>query len=398
VIEGPLVDGMNVVVDLFGAGKMFLPQVVKSARVMEKAVAYLLPFMEEEKRLNPTASQNAGKILMATVKGDVHDIGKNIVGVVLSCNNFEIIDMGVMVPAEKIIERALEEKVDVIGLSGLITPSLDEMVHVSKELERRGLKIPLLKGGATTSRIHTAVKIDPEYSGAVVHVVDASKAVPVASSLISEDLREAFTIKQKADYKKFAEDYHARKREKSLLSIKVARANKQQIDWSNYSIQKPKLEGIKTFNSFPLDTLKTYIDWTPFFQTWELAGKYPAILKDEVVGEVATRLFADATAMLDEIVARRLFTANGVIGLFPANSEGDDVILYEDDTRSREIERFLFLRQQNEKGAGLANHCLGDYVAPVESGKADYFGGFAVTAGLRVDELVCEIPWGSRRL
>jgi len=388
VIEGPLMDGMNVVGDLFGAGKMFLPQVVKSARVMKKAVAYLLPYMEEEKRLNPTASQNNGKILMATVKGDVHDIGKNIVGVVLSCNNFEIIDMGVMVPAEKIIERALAEKVDVIGLSGLITPSLDEMVHMAKELERLGLKIPLLIGGATTSRIHTAVKIDPEYSGAVVHVVDASKAVPVASSLISQDLREAFTIKQKADYKKFAEDYHARKREKSLLSLKAARANKQVIDWSNYSIQKPKLQGVKTFNSFPLDTLKKYIDWTPFFQSWELAGRYPAILTDEVVGEEATRLFKDANKMLDEIVSRRLFTANGVIGLFPANSDGDDVVLYEDETREREIERFLFLRQQNEKGAGLANHCLGDYVAPIESEKADYFGGFAVTSGLRVNELV----------
>lgn len=390
VIEGPLMDGMNVVGDLFGAGKMFLPQVVKSARVMKKAVAYLLPYMEEEKRLNPSASQNAGKILMATVKGDVHDIGKNIVGVVLSCNNFEIIDMGVMVPAEKILEKAIEENVDVIGLSGLITPSLDEMVHVAKEMERRGMKIPLLIGGATTSRIHTAVKIDPEYSGAVVHVVDASKSVPVASSLISEDLRAAFTEKQKAEYKKFAEDYHARKREKSLLSLKAARANKQQIDWSNYTVQKPKLQGIKTFNSFPLDTLRKYIDWTPFFQSWELAGRYPAILEDEIVGEEAKRLFADANAMLDEIVGRRLFTANGVIGLFPAHAEGDDVILYEDESRSREIERFLFLRQQNEKGAGLANHCLGDYVAPKDSGVADYFGAFAVTAGIRVDELVAK--------
>lgn len=390
VIEGPLMDGMNVVGDLFGAGKMFLPQVVKSARVMKKAVAYLLPYMEEEKRLNPSASQNNGKILMATVKGDVHDIGKNIVGVVLSCNNFEIIDMGVMVPADKILDRALQEGVDVIGLSGLITPSLDEMVHVAREMERMGLKIPLMIGGATTSRIHTAVKVDTEYSGAVVHVLDASKSVPVASSLISEDLREAYTAKVKTENKNFREEYLARKREKNLLSLFDSRKNRQNIDWSTYSIATPKALGVKAFRNFPLDEIAKFIDWTPFFLSWELAGHYPAILEDKVVGEEATRLFNDARKMLDEIVVRRLFTANGVIGLFPANSEGDDVIIYEDDTRHREKERFLFLRQQNQKGAGLANHCLADYIAPVESGVKDYFGAFAVTTGLRVDELVAK--------
>ena len=390
VIEGPLMDGMNVVGDLFGAGKMFLPQVVKSARVMKKAVAYLLPYMEEEKRLNPNASQNNGKILMATVKGDVHDIGKNIVGVVLACNNFEIIDMGVMVPAEKILERAVQEGVQVIGLSGLITPSLDEMVHVAREMERLGMNIPLMIGGATTSRIHTAVKVDTEYSGAVVHVLDASKSVPVASSLISEELRAPYTLKVKEENKKFREDYLARKREKNLLSIIDARKNRQKIDWNKYTIPAPKVLGVKAFRNFPLDIIRKYIDWTPFFLSWELAGRYPAILKDEIVGEEATRLFNDANSMLDEIVGRRLFTANAVIGLFPANSDGDDVILYEDDTRHREIERFLFLRQQNEKGAGLANHCLADYVAPVESGVKDYFGAFAVTTGLRVDELVAK--------
>ncbi|MBI1221227.1 MAG: methionine synthase [Bacteroidetes bacterium] len=388
VIEGPLMDGMNVVGDLFGAGKMFLPQVVKSARVMKKAVAYLMPYMEEEKKKNPEAGRNNGKILMATVKGDVHDIGKNIVGVVLSCNNFEILDLGVMVPAEKILETAIKEKVDVIGLSGLITPSLDEMVHVAKEMEHRGMNIPLLIGGATTSRIHTAVKIDPEYSGAVVHVLDASKSVPVANSLISKDLSAASAQKFKLEYRQFRDDYHARKREKNLITIDAARANRQVIDWDIYSPKKPKLEGIKKFENFPLETLKAYIDWTPFFQSWELAGKYPAILEDEVVGKEAKRLFKDANAMLDEIIQRKLFTANGVIGLFPANSEGDDVIIYSDEERRKENTRFLFLRQQNQKGAGLPNHCLADYVAPIDSGVNDYFGGFAVTAGIRVEELV----------
>lgn len=386
VIEGPLMSGMNVVGDLFGQGKMFLPQVVKSARVMKKAVAYLLPFMEEEKRLNPTASQNNGKILMATVKGDVHDIGKNIVGVVLACNNFEIIDLGVMVPAEKILETAVKENVDVIGLSGLITPSLDEMVHVAREMERMKMNIPLLIGGATTSRIHTAVKIDTEYSGPVVHVLDASKSVPVASSLISEEQKADYSVQVKEENKKFREDYLARKREKNLISIEQARANKQQIDWTNYQVQKPAIQGVKSFKNYPLEEIKKYLDWTPFFQSWELAGKYPAILTDSVVGEEATRLFNDANQMLDEIISRRLFTANGVIGLFPANSVGDDVVLYTDETRTQELERFLFLRQQSQKGAGLANHCLADYIAPI--GTPDYMGMFAVTTGNQVDELV----------
>lgn len=388
VIEGPLMDGMNVVGDLFGAGKMFLPQVVKSARVMKKAVAYLLPFMEEEKRQNPGSSHNNGKILLATVKGDVHDIGKNIVGVVLSCNNFEIIDLGVMVPAEKILETARKEAVDVIGLSGLITPSLDEMVHVAREMEHLGMNIPLLIGGATTSRIHTAVKIDPEYRGAVVHVLDASKSVPVASSLISQELRTSYTEKMKSEYRQFRDDYHARKREKDLISLEDARANRQPIDWQAYQPVKPSFTGVKAFRNFPLEELREYIDWTPFFQSWELAGRYPSILEDDVVGEEASRLFRDANTMLDEIVNRRLFTANGVIGIFPASAEGDDVVLYTNEERNEEKERFLFLRQQNKKGAGLPNHCLGDYVAPQDSGVADYFGAFAVTAGLHVENLV----------
>lgn len=388
VIEGPLMDGMNVVGDLFGAGKMFLPQVVKSARVMKKAVAYLLPYMEEEKRANPAAGRNNGKILLATVKGDVHDIGKNIVGVVLSCNNFEIIDLGVMVPAEKILDTAQKEGVDVIGLSGLITPSLDEMVHVAKEMEHLGMKTPLLIGGATTSRIHTAVKIDPEYSGAVVHVLDASKSVPVASSLISEIQKASYTDKMKEEYRQFRDDYHARKREKNLISIAEARANRQHIDWNTWKPVKPGFIGVKAFRNFPLETLRDYIDWTPFFQTWELAGRYPVIFDDDVVGEEAKRLFADANEMLGEIVSRRLFTANGVIALYPAQAEGDDVIVYKDEGADKEKTRFLFLRQQNKKGANLPNHCLADYIAPKETGIMDYFGGFAVTAGLRVEELV----------
>ncbi|TNE80980.1 MAG: methionine synthase [Bacteroidetes bacterium] len=388
VIEGPLMNGMNVVGDLFGAGKMFLPQVVKSARVMKKAVAYLLPYMEEEKRLNPQNDKANGKVLMATVKGDVHDIGKNIVGVVLSCNSYEIIDMGVMVPADKILQKAIEEKVDVIGLSGLITPSLDEMVHVASEMERLGMDIPLLIGGATTSRVHTAVKIDPVYSGPVVHVLDASKSVPVVSSLISEEQMTAYRAQVKQENADFRDDYHKRKAVKNLISIKDARANALKLDWDNYTPPAPKQIGVKAFRNFPLDELRKYIDWTPFFQSWELAGKYPSILKDDVVGEEATRLFQDANAMLDEIVNRRLFTANGVVGIFPANRVDDDVEIYRDETRSGVQETFHFLRQQNQKAAGLPNLSLADFIAPKESGKADYLGGFAVTAGLRVEELV----------
>ncbi len=388
VIEGPLMAGMNVVGDLFGAGKMFLPQVVKSARVMKKAVAYLLPYMEEEKRLNPQNDKANGKVLMATVKGDVHDIGKNIVGVVLSCNSYDIIDMGVMVPADKILQKAIEEKVDVIGLSGLITPSLDEMVHVASEMERLGMTIPLLIGGATTSRVHTAVKIDPVYSGPVVHVLDASKSVPVVSSLISEEQMESFRAQVKKENADFREDYHKRKAVKNLIPIKQARANALKLDWEGYTPPAPKQLGVKAFRNFPLDELRKYIDWTPFFQSWELAGKYPAILEDEIVGEEATRLFQDANAMLDDIVNRRLFTANGVVGLFAANRVEDDVELYKDESRNSVLETFHFLRQQNQKAAGLPNLSLADYIAPKESGKADYMGAFAVTAGLRVEELV----------
>lgn len=390
VIEGPLMDGMNIVGDLFGAGKMFLPQVVKSARVMKKAVAYLLPYMEEEKRLNPGGSQNNGKILMATVKGDVHDIGKNIVGVVLSCNNYEIIDLGVMVPAEKILDAAVQHGVDIIGLSGLITPSLDEMVYVASEMERRGMKIPLLIGGATTSRVHTAVKIDPVYSGPVVHVLDASKSVPVASSLISDEQKEAYGTKVKEDNKGFREEYLSRKREKNLLSLAQSRQNAFSPDFSEYRPTKPSFLGVKALNQFPLEQLVPFIDWTPFFQSWELAGKYPAILTDEVVGEEANRLFQDAQSMLTEIVGRRLFTANAVLGFFPASKRGDDVVLYTDDTRKEERTMVHFLRQQNQKAQGLPNFCLADFIADETSGIPDYLGMFAVTAGLRVEELVAK--------
>jgi 5-methyltetrahydrofolate--homocysteine methyltransferase len=390
VIEGPLMDGMNVVGDLFGAGKMFLPQVVKSARVMKKAVAYLLPFMEEEKKQNPSSGQEQGKILMATVKGDVHDIGKNIVGVVLACNNFKIIDLGVMVPAEKILDTAISEGADVIGLSGLITPSLDEMVHVAKEMERRGLKIPLLVGGATTSRIHTAVKIDPVYSGSVVHVLDASKSVPVASSLISHEQKEPFHQKIKGEYKQFREDYHNRKREKNTVSIEEARKNRQKIDWSSYTPVQPSFIGVRALKNYPLERLKEFIDWTPFFQAWELAGKYPSILEDQLVGEEARRLFNDANEMLDEIISRRSVTANGVLAFYPANSTGDDIELYTDESRKERKETFHFLRQQSRKGEGLPNHCLADYIAPKESGIKDYMGFFAVTGGLRLEELVAK--------
>lgn len=390
IIEGPLMAGMNVVGDLFGAGKMFLPQVVKSARVMKKAVAYLLPFMEEEKRLNPSLGQAQGKILMATVKGDVHDIGKNIVGVVLSCNNFEVIDIGVMVPAEKILETAEKEQVDIIGLSGLITPSLDEMVHVAKEMQRRNMKIPLLIGGATTSKIHTAVKIDPEYSGSVVHVLDASKSVPVAGSLISKAQRDDFSSKVKEDYEKLRIEYKNRGKNKNTVSLQRARENNIKLNWSGYNPPKPKHLGKKVFQNFPLETLKDFIDWTPFFQTWELAGKFPAILEDEVVGKEASKLFEDALQMLDMIISRKLVKANGIVGIYPANSVGDDVEIYADESRTETKETFLFLRQQVEKADGVANQCLADYIAPRASGITDYMGFFAVTTGINLDVLVAK--------
>ena len=382
VIEGPLMSGMSVVGDLFGSGKMFLPQVVKSARVMKKAVAFLMPFMEEEKRKTGNMSTSQGKILMATVKGDVHDIGKNIVGVVLACNNFEIIDMGVMVPADKILAKAIEENVDVIGLSGLITPSLDEMVHVAKEMERLGLKIPLLIGGATTSRVHTAVKIDQNYAGSVVHVIDASKSVPAVQSLISKEHGEAFHKKIKSDYAQFREDYKNRKRDKNFVTIENARKKKVSVDVKD--IVAPTFTGTKVFEDFPLEALRTYIDWTPFFQTWELAGRYPKIFDDEIIGSEAKKLFNDANQMLDDVIAKKLLKAKGVIGFWPANAEGDDVVVSSSGVENT----FHFLRQQNEKAEGQNYHCLADFVAPKESGITDYIGGFAVSTGFGIEPLV----------
>ncbi len=389
VIEGPLMAGMNVVGDLFGLGKMFLPQVVKSARVMKKAVAVLMPYMEEEKRKNGNMTTNQGRILMATVKGDVHDIGKNIVGVVLACNNYEIIDIGVMVPADKILEVAIRENVDVIGLSGLITPSLDEMVHVAKEMERLGMKIPLLIGGATTSRAHTAVKIDPVYSGPVVHVLDASKSVPVAASLISPDQREASEKKFKDEYEQFRIDYKNRKKDKNSVDLTKARANKIPVNFDK--IVAPKFLGTKVFDNFPLEELRQRIDWTPFFLTWELVGRYPAIFDDEIVGVESKKLFIDANKMLDKVINEKLLTARGVIGFYEANSVGDDVMIKFEKENSKfegnEV-KFNFLRQQGEKADGQPYLCLADFVAPKESGKQDYLGMFAVTAGIGIEPLV----------
>jgi 5-methyltetrahydrofolate--homocysteine methyltransferase len=385
VIEGPLMSGMNVVGDLFGEGKMFLPQVVKSARVMKKSVAYLFPYLEAEKAKG--GATNAGKILLATVKGDVHDIGKNIVGVVLACNNYEIIDLGVMVPAEKILAAAKEHQVDIIGLSGLITPSLDEMVHVAKEMQREGFTIPLLIGGATTSRIHTAVKIDPCYEGAVVHVLDASKSVPVASSLLSIEQRIATTQKFKAEYTQMREEHAAKREDKNYISYSDACANKKKIDWAAYSPVKPKKLGVHTLNNVSIGILRKYIDWTPFFQTWMLKGKYPKILKDPVIGTEAQKLFDDANKMLDTIEKEQWLQANGVYGLFPANTVGNDLISVGNPNKpEEEIEQFNHLRQQGKKGSNIPNLSIADFIAPKSSGKIDYIGGFAVTAGLGIEK------------
>ncbi|MVA25720.1 methionine synthase [Agrobacterium vitis] len=385
VIEGPLMAGMNVVGDLFGAGKMFLPQVVKSARVMKQAVAVLLPYMEEEKRANGGTGEReaAGKVLMATVKGDVHDIGKNIVGVVLACNNYEIIDLGVMVPAAKILEVAIKEKVDIIGLSGLITPSLDEMVHVAAEMQRQGFNVPLLIGGATTSRVHTAVKIHPQYqSGQAVYVLDASRAVGVVSSLLSPDTRDTTIETLRTEYAKVA-DAHARAElEKQRLPIARARANAAKVDWASYKPKKPNFTGIKVFEDYDLKELAKYIDWTPFFQTWELKGRYPAILDDEKQGEAARALYADAQAMLAKIIDETWFRPRAVIGFWPANSVGDDIRLFKDDSRKQDLATFFTLRQQLSKRDGRPNVALSDFVAPVDSGVEDYVGGFVVTAGI----------------
>jgi len=385
VIEGPLMDGMNVVGDLFGSGKMFLPQVVKSARVMKKAVAYLEPYILAAKGGVVTAK---GKILMATVKGDVHDIGKNIVGVVLGCNNYEIVDMGVMVPADKILKTAIEEKVDVIGLSGLITPSLDEMVHVAKEMQRLGFNIPLMIGGATTSKTHTAVKVEPQYPNApVVHVLDASRSVAVVSSLLTKNEveNEAFVKNIKTEYEQIRVQRASRQSSKQYLTLAQARANKLQLDWDNYTPPKPNFLGVKTFDNYPLEELSEYIDWTPFFQSWQLAGKFPAILEDEIVGAEAKKLYHDAQSMLRQIIDEQWLTARAVIGIFPANSVGDDIEVCSDEKRTGILATLRNLRQQNVKAAGQPNFCLSDFISPKGD---DYIGSFATTAGIGIEEHV----------
>jgi 5-methyltetrahydrofolate--homocysteine methyltransferase len=390
VIEGPLMDGMNVVGDLFGAGKMFLPQVVKSARVMKKAVGYLLPFIEAEKLKSGAAQKAKGKILMATVKGDVHDIGKNIVGVVLQCNNYDVVDLGVMVPAAKILETAKAEKCDIIGLSGLITPSLDEMVYVASEMKRQGMNMPLLIGGATTSRVHTAVKIDPSYNESVVYVPDASRAVGVVGNLLSDTARDAYIAEVKREYADMREKHGRTKRTGPRQTIAGARANKAKLDWQNYTPPKPSFLGVRAFNGYDLTELAERIDWTPFFQTWELAGTYPAIFEDKVVGEAAKSLFADAQAMLKRLIAERKLKARGVIGFWPANSIGDDIEIYADDTRTEIIAVNHTLRQQMLRDNDRANFALSDFIAPKDSGVADYIGGFAVNAGIGVDEIAAK--------
>ncbi|RZA22042.1 MAG: methionine synthase [Lysobacteraceae bacterium] len=384
VIEGPLMDGMNVVGDLFGAGKMFLPQVVKSARVMKKAVAHLLPFIEAEKLRTGDTGKNNGKIVMATVKGDVHDIGKNIVGVVLACNNFEVIDLGVMVPAQKILDTARDVGADIIGLSGLITPSLEEMSHVAREMQRQGFTVPLLIGGATTSRAHTALKIDPHYKSPTIWVKDASRAVGVAQSLVSAELRGPFVDAAANDYAEIRQRHRNRGDAKRLVSLEKARAQKFDGGWPGYDPPAPKQPGVHVFDDYPLAELLPLIDWTPFFNTWELAGRYPAILDDAVVGAQARELFADARAMLSKIVDGKWLRAKAVIGLFPANSLGDDVIVDVDGTPTT----LHFLRQQVDKPVERPDFCLADFIAPKDSGKQDWIGAFAVTAGLGIDEHV----------
>ena len=386
VIEINLMTGMNVVGDLFGSGKMFLPQVVKSARVMKKAVAYLLPYIEASKQVGD--KQGAGRILMATVKGDVHDIGKNIVSVVLACNNYEIVDLGVMVAPEKIIAAAIEHNVDVIGLSGLITPSLDEMVYLAKELERLNIKIPIMIGGATTSRAHTAVKIAPQYNSTVVHVNDASRAVTVAGNLLNSETKLKYTSAIRLEYDELREGYLNRSRDKNFLTIEQARVNKLKLDWENFTPVKPNFIGSKTIE-VDLDVLVSYIDWTPFFRTWELFGKYPAILTDEVVGEQATSVFADAQEMLKVILKEKKFTAKGIYGIFPANQINDDDILVQPTNNQQPI-TFLTLRQQSQKTAGAPNIALSDFIAPKDSEKIDYMGAFCVTTGFGVDEWATE--------
>ena len=383
VIEGNLMTGMNIVGDLFGEGKMFLPQVVKSARVMKKAVAYLQPFIEAEKEGD---AQSAGKILMATVKGDVHDIGKNIVSVVLACNNFEIIDLGVMVPPEKILEAAVAHQVDVIGLSGLITPSLDEMVFIAQEMQRQKIDIPLLIGGATTSKAHTAVKIAPLSNYPVIHVNDASRAVTVVSNLLSDDTQESYVAGIRSDYDQFREKFLQRSERKTYLPIGEARKNALQLNWDDYEPVKPKNKGVHTLQDFPLEKLLPYIDWTPFFRSWDLHGKYPEILADPVVGAQATELFTDAQQMLDKIIAEKWLEARARFGLFPANSEGDDIHIYDPEQEEEQISSWLTLRQQLQKKAGSPNLALADFIAPKSAGYRDYCGAFCVTTGFGTQE------------
>jgi 5-methyltetrahydrofolate--homocysteine methyltransferase len=386
VIEGPLMDGMNVVGDLFGSGKMFLPQVVKSARVMKRAVAYLDPYLLAAK----TEGQQQGKIVMATVKGDVHDIGKNIVGVVLQCNNFEVIDLGVMVPAEKILDTAVAEGANVIGLSGLITPSLEEMVNVAKLMKERGMNLPLLIGGATTSKAHTAVKIEPQYDHPVVYVKDASRAVGVAQSLISNDLKTDFAAKIRAEYETVREERKARAKQVKRVPINKARENRIEIDWNGYEPAKPTFLGKRVIEDFPLEKLVERFDWSPFFQSWELHGLFPRILDDKVVGEEARKVYADAKEMLEKIIAEKWLTAKAVYGFYPANAIGDDIEVYTDESRTEVLTVLHNLRQQAEKKRGGYNQCLSDYVAPKDTGIADYVGLFAVSGGIGCDEKAAE--------
>ncbi len=400
VIEGPLMDGMNVVGELFGAGKMFLPQVVKSARVMKQAVAHLIPYIEEEKRQYEAAGKDVrskGKIIMATVKGDVHDIGKNIVTVVLQCNNFDVVNMGVMVPCSQILEKAKEENADIIGLSGLITPSLEEMTYVAQEMQKdeyfKSRKTPLMIGGATTSRVHTAVKIAPHYEGPVIYVPDASRSVSVASNLLSDESAASYLTSIKEEYERVRQQ-HANKKATPLITLDDAQKNKENLDWSNFDIATPKFLGRRVFKNFDLSEIAKFIDWTPFFQTWDLAGKFPQILEDEVVGDSASKVYEDALKMLDKVIQGRWITANAVIGLYPANSVGDDIVLYTDESRSVPLLTWNCLRQQTERpvvdGVKRPNRCLADYVAPASVNKKDYVGIFAVTTGHGVDKKVLE--------
>ncbi len=387
VIEGPLMDGMNVVGDLFGSGQMFLPQVVKSARVMKKAVAYLFPYMEEEKKRLKLADKPKGKIVLATVKGDVHDIGKNIVGVVLQCNGYEVIDLGVMVPCDKILDTAIEQNCDIVGLSGLITPSLEEMVHVAKEMQRRGLDLPLLIGGATTSKIHTAVKIEPHYQHPAMYVIDASRVVGVVNKLLGEH-KDEFVSEIKDEYHKLRTEREKRQKKSSLANLQQARQFAVEIDWSEANITKPSFLGTKVFKDYPLEDLLPRIDWTPFFRSWQLAGKFPNILDDGVVGETARKLYDDAQSMLKTIVEEKWLTARAVIGFYPANAQGDDIEIYADDLRQEVVHTLHHLRQQKQTREGKFNYCLSDFIAPKETGLKDYIGGFAVTSGIGIDEHV----------